>query len=581
MKDLSFLLPYFKKYKSKFQLGFLFIVLSNTISVYIPLLVKNAIDAIKDIKLLSDIYRYLIAIFSASLVAGIFRYYIRQTIIAASRLIENDMREDFWKKTLSLSPKNFEQKSIGAIMALATNDISSIRLFVGPAIMYLTDTFYRSIFVLYNMITINWHLTIYSLIPFPILGILTYYISSKVFEIFSKIQEQFGNLTERAREAFSGVRAIKAFNAEEQIKKAFNNESFDYMKKALKLVKLEALFQPGLYFFAGSSMAIILYVGGIEIINNRLTVGELTAFLIYSFMLIWPIIAFGWVANINQQAKASAKRLREWIQIESDIKFGSNENLNIELKGRIEFKGVKFKYYDSQEWILNDINLKIRENKITAIVGKTGCGKTTTANLIARLYDPVEGKIEIDGIDIKKIPLKVLRNEIAYVMQEPFLFSDTIKNNLLYGTKKSYEIDVEFYAKLAKLHNDVKEFPSKYETSLGEKGINLSGGQKQRAAIAQALIREAKIYIFDDSFSAVDSKTESEIIEELKNYLQNKTTIIITHKISIASKADEIIVMENGKVVEQGTHIELLLRKGYYSELFEKQSIEKELEELE
>lgn len=579
MNDLRYAFSFIKKYKLKFIAGIVFIVFSNLLAVYIPLLVKEAIDAIQKIKNIYDILPYLLKLFFISLLAGIFRYYIRQTIIAASREIENDMRNEFWLKTLSLSPKNFEEKSIGSIMALATNDIAAIRMFVGPAFMYLTDTLFRAIFILHNMISLNLGLTLYSLLPFPFLAFLTYIVSAKTYEIFSKIQDQFGVLTEQARETLSGIRIIKAFKAENAFRNLFEYESEEYLKKNIKLAKLQSLFQPGLFFFAGSSMAIILYIGGVKIINNEISVGDLTAFLIYSFMLIWPMIAFGWVANISQQARASSRRLNEWIESIPAIKDSKDAVEKNNLKGDIEFKGVYFKYFKGQRWVLKNVSLNIKRNSITAIVGRTGSGKTTIANLICRLYDPDQGEIKIDGFDIKRISLASLRNNIAYVLQEPFIFSDSLRSNLTYASKNNVSESFINYSKLAEFDKDVQSFPQQYDTLLGEKGINLSGGQKQRAAITQALASERNILIFDDSFSALDSNTENSIFENLKKLSENKTIIIITHKISIASKADSIIVIDDGTIAEAGNHQELLEKKGVYWEIFELEILKKELEE--
>ncbi len=581
MKSLAQLYKYYKKYKTKMLLGFMFIFLSNISQIYIPIFLKDAIDSLKVNFSYSSLSNYALLIVSASIISGVFRYYIRQTIIVVSREIEYDLRNDFWGYIQKLSLRYFQNNSTGNIMSHATNDINAVRMFVGPAVMYFTDTSFRFIVILIIILTISPLLTFYSLLPLPILSYLVYLVSKKIYKKFILIQEKFSDITTKAQETFNGIRVIKSYVREEQENEDFRKLNYEYLDRNMDKVKIQALFQPILYMITGASVIIVTWLGGVMVIQDKLTIGELSAFIVYLGMLIWPTIAFGWVMNIAQQAAASMQRLLKITNEPIEIKDSEKTLYNINsIKGEITFENVSFKYSDNLPYVLKNINLTIPAGQTVAFVGNTGEGKTTLINLIPRLYDVTEGTVKIDGFDVKQIPLSVLRRNIGLVPQETFLFSDTLENNILFGVKKKDKAIMINAAEIASLTKDVEQFPKGFDTILGEKGITLSGGQKQRTALARAIATNPKILILDDSFSAVDTNTEDEILTKLKEFMKNRTSIIISHRISTVKNADKIFVLSNGVIAEEGTHDELIALGGIYAEMNEKQLLEKELKEI-
>lgn len=582
MKNLFTLKKYFVRYKKKLFWGFVFILFSNAGSVYIPILIKESIDALQSNISQGILFNYGLLIVGTSLIAGVFRFLIRQTIIVVSREIEYDLRYDFWNHIQLLPSRYFQNNSTGNVMAHATNDINAVRTFVGPAVMYSTDTFVRLIAVLAIMISIHPLLTLYALLPLPLLSIVVYKIGKLIHAKFTLIQEKFSELTIKAQENFSGIRIIKSYVREEHEIKQFNQLSKEYLNRNMNLVKIQAFIQPILFLITGLSIIIVIWAGGSKVISGDMTLGEITAFIIYLGILIWPMIAFGWVINIIQQAEASMKRLNkiysEPLEIsESDLTDFSITTIN----GDIEFKNVSFRYTDMQPWIFKNINLKISQGTTLAIVGYTGVGKTTFINLVPRLYDATDGEVLIDGINVKNIPLSVLRKNTGIVPQESFLFSDTVVNNISYGLREVSADKVKEVSAIANFDNDVTSFPNGYETIVGERGITFSGGQKQRACLARALAVDPKILILDDSFSAVDTNTEEIILKNLKSFMKDRTSIIISHRISTVKDADKIIVLDEGKIKEEGKHDELVAIGGIYADLYYKQLLERELEELE
>jgi ATP-binding cassette subfamily B multidrug efflux pump len=621
VKNLYTLKKYFLRYKKKLFLGFIFIILSNIGTVYVPMLMKDSIDALQSqgehVKVLNELadtlqlhstnepalkdsviliqteisainntagdllLKYALMIVGASLFAGIFRFMIRQTIIVVSREIEYDLRGDFWKHIQRLPLRYFQNTSTGNIMAHATNDINAVRMFIGPAVMYSTDTSVRLLMVLALMLSLNVSLTIYALLPLPLLSVLVYKVGKLIHAKFTKIQEKFAQLTTLAQENFSGIRVIKSYVREESEMKRYAEHSKDYLRKNMNLVKTQALIMPILYLITGLSIIIVIWIGGTKVINGELTLGEITAFIVYLGILIWPMIAFGWVINIIQQAEASMKRLNKIFSEPYEISESEETNYSIkEIKGDIEFRNVSFKYNEHSPFILKDINLKIPAGSTLAIIGYTGSGKTSLINLMPRLYDCTDGEVLIDGVNVKKIPIDVLRRNIGLVQQESFLFSDTVINNISYGRGETDRSLVERVSAIAQFDKDVQEFPLKYETIVGERGITFSGGQKQRASLARALAIDPKILILDDSFSAVDTSTEEEILKNLKSFMRDRTSIIISHRISTVKDADKIIVLANSKIAEEGTHEELVSKGGIYAGLHQKQLLEQELEEI-
>ena len=581
MKNLLTLKKYFIRYKKKLMWGMLFILVSNAGTVYVPILLKDSINALQQSTSSNKLFEYAILIVGTSIIAGIFRYLIRQTIIVVSRLIEYDLRGDFWNHIQRLPMRYFQNNSTGNIMSHATNDINAVRSFIGPAVMYSIDTSIRLIIVVAIMISMNISLTIYALLPLPILSYGVFKVSKLIHERYTKIQETFSKLTTRAQENFSGIRVIKSYVREANEIGRWAELSNDFLKKNMNLVRIQSIIMPILILITGISIIVVIWAGGTKVINGEMNLGEIAAFVAYLSILIWPVIAFGWVINIIQQGEASMKRLNKIFNEPYEIQDTELTNNSIkELNGEIVFNGVSFKYSEDLPDIVKNVNLKIPVGSTLAIIGHTGSGKTSFINLIPRLYDVTSGEVKIDGHNVKEIPLDVLRTNIAVVQQESFLFSDTVTGNISYGLRAIDTDRVKEVSKIANFDKDVEAFPKGYDTIVGERGITFSGGQKQRASLARALAIDPKILILDDSFSAVDTHTEENILKNLKQFMKERTSIIISHRISTVKDADIIIVFDNGKIAEQGTHNQLVAKGGIYADLHYKQLLEKELEEL-
>jgi ATP-binding cassette subfamily B protein len=543
-----------------------------------PKVIQQAIDYLgKEIKM-DTLLMYAGLVVLIAFVQGLFRFLMRQTVIVGSRLIENDFRNELFAHLQKMSAKFFHSMPTGDIMARMTNDLNAVRSVLGPGIMYSINTIVTFVFVITMMLQISPMLTAFALIPIPVMAILVNRFGMQIHKRYKAIQAHFSKISTKAQENLSGIRIIKAYVQEKNEINEFNEMNQEYIKKNMDYAKVYAAFHPMMIFIIGIGVVLVLWIGGELIIKNAITLGEFVAFSLYLGMLVWPSIALGWVVGIFQQGKASMQRINEIIYREPDIS-DTMETIEIdELQGSIEIKDLSFSYSNEEKQVLHKINLKVDAGQILAVVGRTGSGKSTIINLLTRTFDAEKGKIFIDGIDIKNIPLITLRNNIGYVPQETLLFSDTIKENIAFGIDDKNMKEIETAAQSTQIHDSIIDFPHQYETLLGERGINLSGGQKQRISIARAILKSPKILILDDCLSAVDTITEEKILGQLKEIMKEKTCVWVSHRISAIKNADKIIVLEEGKIAEQGNHDELLKLGGIYANLYEKQQLEEALD---
>ena len=582
MKSLLRLTPYFRRYRRTLLLGSFYIFLSTVFAVIAPVIIRDTVDGLQANLSSAMLLRYAAMIAVVALASGVFLYLTRQTIIVVSRRIEYDLRNDFLAHVLQLSQRFFSTTTTGDLMAYSSNDIAAVRMFVGPAVMYASNTVFNFVIIVWLLVEIDPLLTLWGLLPLPILSYAVHRVGSLIHKRYEEIQEQYGTLTARTQESISGIRVVKAYLREAHETGVFLDLSEEYRRRNMRMVRIQSLFMPMIGVLVGFSVILIIWLGGRDVIAGGLTLGELTQFIIYLGMLIWPMAAIGWVVSLIQRAAASMKRLERILDTAPDIVDDTETDHGVTaVEGHIRYEDVHFRYAAAGPPVLSGIDLDIPAGSTLGIVGLTGSGKSTLVNLIPRLFDPTEGIIRIDGRDGRRIPVEVLRRHIAYVTQETFLFSDTLRNNIAYGVDGATEEDILRAAGIAQLDKDVQDFPERYETMLGERGITLSGGQKQRVSLARAVLRRPSILILDDALSAVDTHTEEDILRQLRQVMAERTSILISHRISTVKNADHIIVLRDGAIGEQGTHDELVALGGLYAELHQKQLLAAELEEME
>ncbi len=508
-------------------------------------------------------------ILAMAILKGIFLFAVRQTLIVMSRHVEYDLKNEIYAHYQTLPQSFYKTNQTGDLMARISEDVGKVRMYIGPSLMYLLNMVVLVVLILSYMFSVNARLTFFVLIPMPILSLSIYLVSSTMNKKSELIQKSLAKVSVFSQEAFSGIRIIKSFNRESNFIENFKKDSINYKKHALSLTKVDSLFSPVVGFLIGLCTVICVYVGGQEVMAGRLTNGNIAEFIIYVFMLTWPLTALGWTSGQIQRAAASQKRINEFLKNKTEIV--SDKNLEVDIKGNIEFKNVSFTYPETGIKALENISFNIKSGQKLAIIGSTGSGKSTLASLLFRMYDNNEGQICFEGIDIKDIHVSNLRSQIAYVPQDVFLFSDTIAKNIVFGNNVASQEEIEKVAKAAEIHSNIMDFEDGYKTIVGERGITLSGGQKQRISIARALIKDHSFIIFDDCLSAVDTETESKILQNLYNYQSQISSIIISHRVSNAKLADYILVLDKGKIIEQGTHDELIAANGEYKNLFDLQ----------
>ena len=569
-------------------MGTLFILFSTVFAIIPATLIRETFNLIEtgykeyingnlDFKniIINDVVFYSAAIIISAVFRGILMYMMRQTIIVASRNIEYDLKNEVYYHYQTLPIQFYKNNNTGDLMNRISEDVSRVRMYLGPALMYGMNVTILMIMVIPFMFYINSTLAFFSILPLPLLVISIYFVQNIINKRSEKIQESLSDLSTYVQESFSGIRLIKSFVREGNFSNVFKEKSNQYKEKSLDLQFVLALFFPIIMTLIGLSIIITVYVGALEVFEGTLTIGNIAEFLIYVYLLTWPVTALGWITSIVQRASASQKRLNEFLEEKTNII--SKENKKIDLKGKLEFQNVSFNYPDTKLVGMDNISFKINPGESIGIIGSTGSGKSTIANSILRLFDIESGKILVDDVNIENLDISFFRKQIGYVPQDVFLFSDTIKNNILFGCEDLDFKKVEKAAKDADLIRNINSFPDKYETMIGERGITLSGGQKQRISIARAIIKEPKILILDDCLSAVDTNTENIILENLKKIMEDRTTIVISHRISSVKLAKKILVIEEGKIIEKGSHKELIKMKGHYFKLYIKQVEEEKM----
>lgn len=584
MKELLYLKKYFIKYKKRLLIGSVFVIISNVFKVWSPQFLGDAVDLIsnnlelfttgqensaKKLSISKTIMNFVLIYFVIALISGLFTFLMRQSIIVMSRLIENDLRNEIYIHYQVLDQSFYKNNNTGDLMNRATEDVSKVRMFLGPAVMYTINVIMLFSFVIYSMLQINVSLTFWVLLPMPFLIFSIYKVQSYINVRSKKIQEKLSDLTTQAQEFYSGIRVLKSFVQEKYAKEVYKKNSEEYKTASLKLARIEALFFPLMVLLIGVSTVLVIFIGGIKMDEGLISPGDILKFIFFVNMLTWPISSVGWVATLIQTAAASQKRINYFLKTDSSIT--SKSSLDFDFDGSILFRNVSFTYKDTGVQALKNISFELKKGERWAIMGKTGSGKTSLAELICRLYNVSSGEIKVSNKNIKDVNFSNLRSQIGFIPQDVFLFSDTIENNIKFSNADITKEAVVNISKEIAIHKEIIKFPLAYDTLVGERGITLSGGQKQRIAMARAMIKDPSIYIFDDSFSALDTRTEKTIFKNIEPYLKNKSVIMITHRIPVHFKFDKILILNEGEITEFGTHEELLNQQGYYYNIFNKQ----------
>ncbi|RZJ69472.1 ABC transporter ATP-binding protein [Flavobacterium sp.] len=587
MKELQYLNKYFVKYKYHFLGGILITIASQILSLYTPELVRDSFQVVEDYTngkltdvtvLRDELIMNMVYIVLTTILSGLLLFITRQTLIVMSRHIEFDLKNEVFGQYERLTQNFYKQHRTGDLMNRISEDVGKTRMYVGPAVMYSLTTVITFIVVIGYMVSISPLLTFYTILPLPLLSFVIYKLSVQINKRSTVFQQYLSKVSSFSQEVFSGIRVIKAYSLEEQQTDRMRDLATESKAKSMRLAKVQSLFGPLMIALIGASNLVVIYVGGMMYINgdkNIASIGVIAQFILYVNRLTWPVASLGWVSSMIQEAEASQKRINEFLKIEPEIR---NENpQQSEISGEIEFRNVGFTYDDTGIRALKNISFKVNKGETLAILGKTGSGKSTILSLVTRLYDSTSGEVLVDGLPIRKLNLENLRSSVGNVPQDAFLFSDSIKNNIRFGKEEASEEEVISAAKLAAVHDNIAAFNLQYETILGERGITLSGGQKQRVSIARAAIKNPKILLLDDCLSAVDTETEETILGNLLEFCKDKTTIIVSHRVSSAKNADRILILDEGNIIQQGTHNQLLNADGYYRELYLKQLSEKEL----